>query len=132
MELCTYCGDLATTVDHVIPVSWSSGKKRKRRRLDLPGLKVPSCGDCNSRLTDRPIFTIVERKDFIAVELEKRWTRRRQVQWTEDDLAGLGPNLRRAVTLKIAEYQKLESRLEYAKLHSLSRSLILRERREPI
>lgn len=38
---CAYCGDYATTIDHVIPVA-DGGKSE-------PGNLVPACGTCNSK-----------------------------------------------------------------------------------
>lgn len=64
-NVCTYCGDIADHADHLVPLTWSG-----------PGLRsivgtVPSCADCNTRISDFPISEIVSRCDVVRASLER-------------------------------------------------------------
>lgn len=64
-NVCTYCGDIADHVDHLVPLTWSG-----------PGLRsivgtVPSCADCNTRINDFPVSEIASRCDVVRASLER-------------------------------------------------------------
>lgn len=63
ITLCTYCGSLANTKDHIIPLSlWKASKDT-----------TPSCWDCNCRiLRNKPLTCIYARASYILSVLEKR------------------------------------------------------------
>ena len=68
MKYCTYCGDLATDRDHVIPLAWYGGT-RVFRNKEI----VPACKECNrSILKDRPYFTVEDRCEYVAKMLRKK------------------------------------------------------------
>jgi len=60
--LCAYgCGQIATTLDHVIPV--------KSGGLSVPGNVVPACKSCNSAKRDRDPWPWIDRLTFEALDL---------------------------------------------------------------
>lgn len=62
MKLCVYCGDPATTRDHVVPRSWR-----------YTTYTVPACVDCNCRiLRDVPLFTVEDRRAYVATHKKVR------------------------------------------------------------
>lgn len=90
---CYYCGDVADSIDHVIPRSLLA-------RLDLATQvamprpyadTVPCCRDCNCRLNSSYQETLTERKLELKRRLRKRWGRLVQAtpEWTEEQLADL-------------------------------------------
>lgn len=119
MSLCVYCGDPATTIDHVIPVNFASKVRRKKgrphKRRDLGVPQVPACLDCNAILTDRFLLTVEARREFIATYLSNQLRSNRLTQWTEDELQDLGPALQASVRQSIAVRNRLESRAKFAK-----------------
>lgn len=52
--LCVYCGDIATTWDHIVPVS--------KGGQTTPGNIVPCCISCNSSKKDRDVFDWIDEK----------------------------------------------------------------------
>ncbi len=111
---CTYCGDIADSIDHDPPTS-------TRRRLRDIGLdheyafvEVRCCRECNSALGDDGGWTVRERKRFI-----KRWLMRRygrllsMPDWQDDELLELGPNLSTYVACGIVKKQIIERRLKF-------------------
>ncbi|WP_166240947.1 HNH endonuclease [Paenibacillus turpanensis] len=52
--ICLWCGNPATTVDHIVPSSKGGS--------DLPLNLLASCGDCNSRRGNRSAFLFLREK----------------------------------------------------------------------
>lgn len=59
-QLCTYCDEIATEMDHVIPRS-----RFYEAPHDTVNYIVPSCKECNDRLSNHPVFTIKDRREFL-------------------------------------------------------------------
>jgi hypothetical protein len=90
---CVYCGDYYQCRDHVIPVSWT-GLPRKYSSGDV----VPSCNECNLFLSNRPIFNIPERADYlIAIYQRKRLHFFKFPKWSDKEVSDLGYNIRLSV-----------------------------------
>jgi hypothetical protein len=59
---CVYCGQTATTKDHLIPRLYTSVKMRKKGSSDRGvGKTVDSCGECNLFLGSKLVVTVVDR-----------------------------------------------------------------------
>lgn len=111
-KLCEYCGDHATTVDHVIPRSWL-GVARGKSTGDTE--QVPCCHDCNVHLSNFYLHTIEERTDYIKKYLKREWNNL-EVEWPyEEDWKQLGNNLRRIKITRTLELARLEARLAWPK-----------------
>lgn len=66
-KFCFYCGDNSQiTRDHVIPVSYTGGKRHYDRN-DV----VDCCMQCNSLLGNVPIHTVEERAEYLYEETGK-------------------------------------------------------------
>lgn len=107
---CWYCGDIATTRDHV------------RARCTLPpglvraGPVVNACHDCNCRiLVDAPLSTDVERGRRVASVLRARLFSVGPPKWTvgeaKRELAG---RLRQKILATIKQYHLLTYRADFA------------------
>lgn len=54
--MCLWCGEPATTVDHIIPSSYGGS--------DLPHNLLASCMECNTKRGNRPAFAYLREKLF--------------------------------------------------------------------
>jgi len=114
-DLCVYCGDYATSRDHLIP-RYSSGEIW---RGVVP--VVPSCVACNSSLCDALVIPVHERAWHVARSLRARHGRLlRQRPWTDDELADLGRGLRNSVRAHEAQRRLLMARLAVLELGGLT------------
>ncbi len=68
--ICVYCGDPADTIDHVIPLAWSLGRKKSKRTPVGP--VCPACRDCNSHLASRYFDCFWDRCRWNRDRIEKR------------------------------------------------------------
>lgn len=118
--ICTYCGEFATTLDHVMPVSAAAKlydvimADRVRYRY---GLKlVPCCGDCNHRLGGR-FFTCISDKRLGLAKL--LWKKHRRLlgtyDWQEDELARMGRMLHSYIESRDNKRQVIEDRIRFAR-----------------
>jgi len=112
-KLCIYCGQPADTLDHVPPLNRiddyeSLGLAQEQYVL------APACRSCNSTAKDNLEDGILQRieavKDRIAKNLRKYLQR---VEWDEEELAELGPNILSAVKANNIKTELAISRLEY-------------------
>jgi 5-methylcytosine-specific restriction endonuclease McrA len=112
-KLCVYCGQPADTLDHVPPLNRiddyeSLGLLREQYVL------VPACRSCNATASDKLEDGILQRieavKDRLSVRL-RRYLKR--VEWDDEELAELGPNLLSAVKANHIKTELAISRLEY-------------------
>lgn len=110
--LCVYCGSPAETVDHVPPVSRIHDYRALRTNESY--LRLKCCEPCNTMLGDSLQGDVLERID-VAKRLLRKKLGRKDVGylWTEEDLNGLGKNLRSAVGASMRKAQILIGRIEY-------------------
>lgn len=85
---CTYCGDRASSRDHVLARSWDSEKNSDAW--------VPACRPCNSKLGRKPLFSIGSRAGYIAMRLEDKQITYRE-PWSSDDLKTVRGRLKRFI-----------------------------------
>lgn len=116
--ICTYCGDAAETLDHLIPVSFQtnernlSGSARHRAAL---GPTVPCCSDCNNMLGNKMVHTIHGRANVCARGMRRRFKKvLLSPRWDAEDLAELGPNLRSSVVAGEGMRKLVEARIWFA------------------
>jgi hypothetical protein len=63
-QSCYYCGEFATCIDHIIPVSYGGGN-------DIENL-VLSCSWCNLLASDRVFESLEEKCDYILIQRSKK------------------------------------------------------------
>ena len=114
MVICTYCGEPACSLDHVVPYLFAGKRGTRRGRAgQAPGYRVPSCKECNSWLGTKMLLSVDERRRYIAEKLRRK-ARAPRPDWSEDELDELGPSLRAAVQMGVKASQRLQERLSYA------------------
>lgn len=101
-DLCTYCGIVCDTIDHVVPQHLL--KSAESSELDLSGVmrmqrwEVPSCRECNSAIGGKIFKTLAERRKYAKDHIRKKYASYlRTPNWTEEELDELGPNMKREV-----------------------------------
>lgn len=113
MNFCSYCGDVADTVDHVIPLSWNRVGARTNSGANGSTSVTPACRDCNINLSNVPIHSISGRRAYLAKKLAAKLKRIRKVMWTADELDELGTGeLRQRVEGGLHARAHLEQRVE--------------------
>lgn len=103
--VCTYCGDPADTIDHVIAVSY----QRVCRGGDL-GPHCPACKLCNSKLSNRFFETFIERCQFVHDRLEKLC---KPIVWTSYQIAAMDYGLKTLVRAEHRRRRWLRLRADY-------------------
>jgi 5-methylcytosine-specific restriction endonuclease McrA len=119
-ESCYYCGEIANTVDHVIPKSLldkinsledeevAQELKSKRK------LTVPACKECNCVLSNSFQRSLQERKTHLKKRLRRRYKKLLEMpNWAEDELKEIGPNLRHYILAGISKKESIERRLRW-------------------
>ncbi len=115
-DVCVYCGDPATSRDHVPPLShaasmvdlWAAQGRRPELRL------LPACRDCNSRLRNFPGTDLNERRREVKRKLRLKHRRLLgEYDWSDGELMELGRNLRSAIEGMEAKRRWIEARLEF-------------------
>lgn len=97
---CHYCGAPADTKDHIVPISYNY-TQRPNNSPGKGGQTVDCCRECNSLLGAKALFSIEERAHEIAECLERRYKKELKAPvWSEEDLAELGPALRKQIKAK--------------------------------
>lgn len=100
LALCIYCGEPATTKDHVFPVARAAvldlTRPNVRAQLLPHGLCiVKACAACNSLASDRPFTSILEKRRWIQERLRKKFHKKlHSPEWEEHELNELGHGLR--------------------------------------
>jgi hypothetical protein len=69
---CFYCGDNACTYDHCPPISRVDDYRAYRLMIELY-LKIPSCKECNSLLSNKLQETLEHRIDLLKDLLSRRY-----------------------------------------------------------
>lgn len=119
-QACWYCGEVATSRDHVIPHSTTGRNKRRYEGVEL----IECCASCNSILGANLFDTLAERVAFLARRFrDKHKLNKPHVEWSEEDVAELQGNLRQYVKAKELEWARNRSRY----LHMLLRQALLED-----
>lgn len=100
--ICTYCGDTAQTIDHVIPVSFFDGKIVRSAALRGKGVRTYACSDCNCMLSNKYFESFRERCKYVNQGIERRFKRVLNMPvWTDEEFKELGKNIRSRLAEKL-------------------------------
>ncbi len=108
-DYCEYCGDVASTIDHV---------PAKSRRWELKGVvdftTVPACKDCNCWILKARdgLDTVAQRREYVGKRLLGRL--QQLPEWPSREMAQLGPTLKRKIERLVARQHLLRERLRIA------------------
>jgi hypothetical protein len=114
---CTYCGQPATSRDHVVPrvfrasLDGLNGVDYDRRLPDT----VPACRECNSVLGSRLFPTVVAKRHAMHAALLTRYAKLLVApNWTQAELDELGPGMRSSVIAMIDAKEHIRERLRWS------------------
>jgi hypothetical protein len=94
---CFYCGAPAQCLDHVPPLKiMDSLDKNKLKKDKIPKCLLPSCSECNSRLGDRALITVMDRLLYLESYYDAHF-KKQKAKWTKEEINELGPSLREYV-----------------------------------
>lgn len=97
-DVCVYCGDPATSIDHVTNVShvvtlldtMEHFKDKLRHGL----VTVPCCSDCNMRLANFVAYNITSKREELKKRLRKKYQKvLGAYDWQPEEIAEHGPSL---------------------------------------
>lgn len=98
-DCCAYCGNLYQAYDHVPPLSWVAALGPSY--FDKNGLlivKVRSCNECNSLLSNKKLFSLRERTVYLIGRYEERYKKYRTgTAWQDEEVNELTGNLKKAI-----------------------------------
>jgi hypothetical protein len=117
---CYYCGLPAETQDHVIPKSLIE-QYRLSDPVSVHALfahgrtrVVPACTQCNSIAGARYHETLADRKAYVKQRLRSKYAKLLAMpDWTEEELAEVGPGLREYIHQGIETRKLIEQRLRW-------------------
>lgn len=114
IDPCVYCGAAGTTVDHVPPQSARSRILEFGLVARYPFQEVRACGECNSVLGARGLWTLTERRRFIKQALRRRYADVLRIpDWTDTELAQLSNGLRGYVLSGLYVREFVRERVAY-------------------
>lgn len=85
--ICAYCGDPASTRDHIYPVSQQAFTRHYNGKY---GPWCGSCRDCNAHFADRYFSSFVDRCEWQKWRLNKL---AKAIRWKQRDIKGLNYEL---------------------------------------
>jgi hypothetical protein len=115
LEPCYYCGQIATTIDHVPPKVYRpfiiADRELSKR---YPFKEVPCCRECNCSILGSKYWTLYERKLFIKKRLAEKYRKILNTPMCSDsDLAQFGFTLQSLIIQRMALRELIEKRLAW-------------------
>ena len=93
---CIYCGRASDGWDHVPSREYASRVPEAQRFL------YPACGECNSSLSSRPLFSLKERLEFLHERYKKIYDNIISMpEWTQDEINELKGTLKKDIETKM-------------------------------
>lgn len=111
--VCFYCGDIATSRDHIYPHSLQISRRARVWRQEI----VNSCSSCNGILGGTNYLLVEDRALAVANYIYKKHRLHApDIEWSSDELCELGYSLRKSVQSKIKRRKIAERRYLHAML----------------
>lgn len=111
--ICVYCGDPADSIDHVPPLNRVDDYRALCVQQEAY-LLIKFCKPCNTLLSDDLHNDIFERIDALKHRLKKKIKRDDYaLQWSKEDIAALGKNLRSKVVSSMKKIESTQRRIDY-------------------
>lgn len=114
-DYCFYCGDPADTIDHVPPISIVMEELSLNDENDL--FLVPACRQCNAVLSNKRIFSLYDRIQYVNDYLYKKYRREinTYLNWKESDneFKDMGFSLKEMIRNSMCIGRAVKKRIEY-------------------
>ena len=93
---CFYCGDYASDLDHVPPLSLLEVYGVEQlKKAEIPFALIPSCSECNSMLSNRKLLDVISRLEYLDKRYNKAYDKR--VVWTPKEIEEMGEFFQKAL-----------------------------------
>lgn len=113
--ICEYCGMVGETVDHVPPVSIRPTLVMWGLADRYPFVLVRACRECNSVIGDKALWTVEDRKMYVASRLQRRYKRYLEMpDWSTIELDQLATTLRKTIEHELVVRNVTRQRLKHA------------------
>lgn len=117
IKKCIYCGELATTVDHVVPVTYYYNGKRKGRHLTANYGKenlVDACRQCNSISGNKVFDNLDKKREFIQNRLKEKYRKVINMPfWSDEELKSMGRLLYKEIKIQVLAKKWVLNRINY-------------------
>lgn len=111
---CMYCGDTAGTIDHVPPQSRRETLKELGLDKQCEYVEVRCCMECNLLLSDKPFWTIKDRRNYIKVALKDKYKKLLDMpSWTSKEINELSHSLRNKIIYSLKLKRLIRARINY-------------------
>lgn len=110
MATCCYCGDPATSLDHIIPVAIQTINRGNRRLIKDHGPVVWSCADCNNHLSSRRFNSFTDRCRWASERLNSK---AKPIIWSNDEISKLSGKILSFVKQETAKRKWLRNRADW-------------------
>jgi hypothetical protein len=112
---CFYCGLPASTIDHVIPISYIEQILDIDGAIPRPLYKVSACTECNCLSSSNVFNSIDDKKAFVKRRLKRRYAKYLNMpHWDQSEINKLGYNLKSNVLNANKIKEQTQKRLQYA------------------
>lgn len=105
---CVYCGRPSEGIDHVPPRSLS--------HVEVEGFIYRCCNECNSSLGVKPLFTLRDRKAYLAERYADKYANTLQLpDWSEQELEEMSEYMAQDIRHKLKLRDNLRDMIERMK-----------------
>jgi len=123
---CFYCGDSATQLDHCPPLNWVESKTIKQwKEQHINFFLVSCCSQCNRKMSDKPLFTLLEKLIFAVKYLENLYEKKANL-WSEEEIAEMSIPFQKTIRARKKLSQLLLDRVQFAQ-HRLAKFQYIEE-----
>jgi 5-methylcytosine-specific restriction endonuclease McrA len=111
---CVYCGLVGDSIDHVPPSSVRPSLLDLGLAKRYPFVEVRACQECNSALSNRALWTVGARKEYIKRFLRARYRRFLKIpSWSDRELGALDPHMREHVLQGLDVRDLIKARIAF-------------------
>ena len=121
--ICTYCGDIATDIDHVIPLSQYS--QARPNNANNKGIRTFACNSCNLLLSDKYFNTFEERLNYIFnLNIKAAGKTGKSAVWTQKEIDELDWSLRSYVASRQLEIYNIQKKADWCYSSQFYRNIL--------
>ena len=114
---CIYCGVPANSRDHFVPKSYVQKMSHILAYVKKSSVIVPACIECNSTAGAKVFLTISEKRRYIQSKYREKYQKLLESpDWTESELAELGPTMKSHVVSSQNTKRLLRQRLYWPRM----------------
>jgi len=126
VNFCIYCGQAQQCWDHVFPLSSAASLDLTRdsvKKVLFQGLNmVPCCASCNNTAGAERFTNIREKRAYIQKKLRQKHKKiLRHIIWDDDEIEGLGKNLRNEVMRMMNNRNLIEMRVSWPAVRTVAK-----------